>query len=259
MAGVEMTKTKVESKMLLDLGNSDAVWLFPKLIDDFVYNRPNIEDYLGQGFNGDIFGKRSRIHRLYIGDFIFEKPLTAMPDEYSIQHLRIVSDRKGSIGSDVLRRFTVLFDYPNQKIYLRKNKDFNDPFLFNKSGLDIQHDGVTWEEDLVKVETSKAIAAGDEKEVYKSSEAFKYNFVLKPQYSISGCRKDSPCFIAGLRKDDKIISIDKVKAGNLTLQKINNLLKEEDGTKITFDIERKNQKMSFEIKLIDPIPYQDAN
>ena len=40
---------------------------------------------------------------------------------------------------------------------------------------------------------------------------------------------------------------------------INNLLKEEDGTKITFDIERKNQKMSFEIKLIDPIPYQDAN
>jgi hypothetical protein len=259
MAGVEMTKTKVESKMLLDLGNSDAVWLFPKLIDDFVYNRPNIEDYLGQGFNGDIFGKRSRIHRLYIGDFIFEKPLTAMPDEYSIQHLRIVSDRKGSIGSDVLRRFTVLFDYPNQKIYLRKNKDFNDPFLFNKSGLDIQHDGVTWEEDLVKVETSKAIAAGDEKEVYKSSEAFKYNFVLKPQYSISGCRKDSPCFIAGLRKDDKIISIDKVKAGNLTLQKINDLLKGEDGTKINFEIERKNEKMTFQLKLKDPIPYQDAN
>ena len=72
MTGVEMTSTRVESKMLIDLGNSDAVWLFPKLIKDFVYNRPNIDDYLGQGFNGDIFGKRSRIHRLYVGDFAFE-------------------------------------------------------------------------------------------------------------------------------------------------------------------------------------------
>lgn len=128
LAGVEMTNNRVDSKMLIDLGNSDAVWLFPKLIKDFVYNRPNIDDYLGQGFNGDIFGKRSRIHRLYIGDFTFEKPLTAMPDEYSIQHLKLVPDRKGSIGSDILKRFTVIFNYPQKKIYLKKNRNFNDPF-----------------------------------------------------------------------------------------------------------------------------------
>ena len=259
IAGIEMTNQKVESKMLLDLGNSDAIWLFPKLIKDFVYNRPNIEDYLGQGFNGDIFGKRSRIHGLYIGNYAFDKPLSAMPDEFSIQNLKIVKDRKGSIGSEILRRFTVIFDYPNRKIYLRKNKHFEDLFLFNKSGLDIQHDGMTWEKDLVKVETAKSNNSIGEIVGFEAKESFRYNFTLKPQYSVSGCRKDSPCFIAGIRKDDKILSINRKKIGEYTLQKINELLRQEEGTKINFVIERNNKELPFQIKLTDPIPYQDAN
>lgn len=257
-AGVEMTNNRVDSKMLIDLGNSDAVWLFPKLIKDFVYNRPNIDDYLGQGFNGDIFGKRSRIHRLYIGDFTFEKPLTAMPDEYSIQHLKLVPDRKGSIGSDILKRFTVIFNYPQKKIYLKKNRNFNDPFLFNKSGLEIQHDGVTWERDLVKVETKKNTESSDEIRVYDAREGFQYNFILKPKYSVAGCRKDSPCYIAGIRKDDKILSINQRKVGDFTLQKINDLLKDEDGTTVHFEIERGGKVMHFSLVLQDPIPYRDT-
>ncbi len=259
MTGVEMTQKRVESKMLLDLGNSDAVWLFPNLIKDFVYNRPNIDDYLGQGFNGDIYGKRSRIHRLYIGDFAFEKPLAAMPDEYSIQNLRIVQDRKGSVGSDIFRRFTVIFNYPENRLYLKKNKHFNEPFIFNKSGLDLQHDGMIWEKDLVQVETTPARSDNEGVKAYEAEKSFKYNFVLKPQYSVVGCRKDSPCYVAGIRKDDKIITINKKKASEYTLEKINNLLREEDGTLVTFEMERDLQKMTFQIILIDPIPYKDGN
>lgn len=259
MTDVEMMREKVASKMLLDLGNSDAIWLFPKVIENFVYNRPNIDDYLGQGFNGDIFGKRSRIHGFYIGDFAFEKPLTAMPDEFSIQSLKIVPDRKGSVGSDILRRFTLIFDYQEKKIYLRKNKHFNDPFLFNKSGLDIQHDGMTWEQDLVRVETAKTEKAREGIVAYESEDKFKYNFVLKPQYSVAGCRKEAQCYIAGIRKDDKIISINNKKSGDWTLQKINDLMKQEDGTTVIFDMERNRQKMTFKLILKDPIPYQDEN
>ena len=259
MADVEMTNQKVSSKMLLDLGNSDAVWLFPKLIKDFVYNRPNIEDYLGQGFNGDIFGKRSRIHGLYLGDYSFIKPLAAMPDEYSIQSLRIVPDRKGSIGSDILRRFTIIFDYPENKIYLKRNKHFDDPFLFNKSGLDIQHDGMTWEKDIVKVETIRNDKNSDTNVNLELASTFKYNFVLKPQYSVAGCRKASPCAASGIMKGDQIISINKRKAGDLTLQKINDMLRQEDGTHLNFEIERNKEKMTLQIILVDPIPYQDAN
>jgi uncharacterized protein YqiB (DUF1249 family) len=45
-----------------------------------------------------------------------------MPDEFSIQHVNLVEDRKGSVGGEIMRRFTVVFDYPNQKLYLKKNK-----------------------------------------------------------------------------------------------------------------------------------------
>ena len=259
MAGVEMTSQKVDSKLLVDLGNSDAIWLFPKLIEDFVYNRPNIDDYLGQGFNGDIFGKRSRIHRLYIGDYVFEKPLTAMPDEYSIQNLKLVPNRKGSIGSEILRRFTVIFNYPGKTMYFRKNANFKDPFLFNKSGLDIQHDGMTWESNLVRVETKKNNPESEGIKVYDAKEGFQYSFVLKPKYSVAGCRPDSPCFVAGLRKNDKIISINRKKAGNYTLQSINNLLRSQDGTKVNFEVERNSQILNFQVILKDPIPYQDEN
>jgi hypothetical protein len=102
--GVEMTNEKKDSKLLIDLGNSDAIWLFPTLIKNFVYNRPNIDDFLGRGFNGDIYGKRSRIHNFYLGKYKFEKPLTAMPDEFSIQHVNLVENRKGSIGGEIMRR-----------------------------------------------------------------------------------------------------------------------------------------------------------
>lgn len=260
MTDVEMTNQKVPSKMLLDLGNSDAIWLFPKMIENFVYNRPNIEDYLGQGFNGDIYGKRSRIHRLFIGNFAFEKPLTAMPDEYSIQSLKIVPNRKGSVGSEILRRFTVIFNYPENKIYLKKNRHYSDPFLFNKTGLDVQHDGMIWEKDIVKLETVKDFTDRTENSVnYQIQETFKYNMILKPQFSVAGCRIDSQCDLAGIRKNDKIISINNKKASTLTLQKINNLLRLPDDTILTFEVERNSQKLIFKITLKDPIPYQDAN
>ncbi len=256
-ANVEMSHTKTDSKMLIDLGNSDAIWLFPSLIKDFNYNRPNIDDYLGRGFNGDIFGKRSRIHGLYLGKFEFIKPLSAMPDEYSIQHLKIVKDRKGSIGSDILRRFTILFDYPNQKIYLKKNKHYADPFLFNSSGLDVKHDGMSWEKDLVKVETQKKENQGIEVYNTQSSENFRYKFVLKPQYSVAGCRKDSPCEIAGLKKDDKIISINRKNASDYTLDKIYQLFKATDGTYIELKVERGTETLKIGFYLEDPIPYQE--
>lgn len=259
MAGIEQKHDKTDSKMLIDLGNSDALWLFPTLIENFSYNRPNIDDYLGQGFNGSIYGKRSRIHRLYLGDFMFEKPLTAMPDEYSIQNLKLVPGRKGSVGSEVLRRFTVVFDYPKESIYLKKNQNYRDPFTFNKSGLDIQHDGMTWESDVIKVETKKQNFSSDGTNVYNASENFKYNFVLKPQYSISGCRKDSPCDVAGLLKGDRILRINRKKLSEMTLQEINEILKENDGTKLLFTIDRKGVEKKLTLTLTDPIPYVDED
>lgn len=253
-ADIEMTREKKSSKLLIDLGNSDAIWLFPTLIKDFVYNRPNIDDYLGRGFNGDIYGKRSRIHNFYLGDFKFEKPLTAMPDEYSIQHVNLVKDRKGSVGAEIMRRFSVVFDYKGEKLYLRKNRNFDEPFHFNMSGLDFKQDGLEWQEDRVKIEPKKISEASTEISVVNN---FQYKFTLKPIFSVAGVRKDSPAFIAGLKKDDRIITINGSRTSDMTMEKIMELMKSDEGKNITMVIQRKNKEMTFSFVLEDPIPYQD--
>ncbi|CEJ69629.1 PDZ domain (Also known as DHR or GLGF) [Chryseobacterium oranimense G311] len=254
IADVEMTKEKKNSKLLIDLGNSDAIWLFPTLIKDFVYNRPNIDDYLGRGFNGDIYGKRSRIHNFYLGDFKFEMPLTAMPDEYSIQHVTLVKDRKGSVGGEIMRRFSVIFDYPGGKLYLKKNKNFDEPFHFNMSGLDFKQDGLEWQEDRVKIEPKKLSEANTEVSVINN---FQYKFILKPIFSIAGVRKDSPGFKAGLKKDDRVITINGNRTADMTMEKIMEMMKSEEGRTITMVIQRKNKEMTFNFVLEDPIPYQE--
>ncbi|SHM77033.1 Aspartyl protease [Chryseobacterium carnipullorum] len=253
-ADIEMTNDKKSSKLLIDLGNSDAIWLFPALIKDFVYNRPNIEDYLGRGFNGDIYGKRSRIHNFYLQDFKFEKPLTAMPDEYSIQHVNLVADRKGSLGGEIMRRFSVIFDYTGGKLYLKKNKNFDDPFHFNMSGLDFKQDGLEWQEDRVKIEPKKLSEAGTEISV---TNKFQYKFTLKPIFSVAGVRKDSPAFKAGVKKDDRVLTINGSKTADMTMEKIMDLMKSEEGKNITMVIQRKNKEMTFNFVLEDPIPYQE--
>ncbi|WP_250253024.1 PDZ domain-containing protein [Chryseobacterium sp. Marseille-Q3244] len=259
-AGVEMTREKKESKLLIDLGNSDAIWLFPTLIKDFVYNRPNIDDFLGRGFNGDIYGKRSRIHNFYLGDFKFEKPLTAMPDEFSIQHVSLVKDRKGSVGGEIMRRFSIIFDYANNKLYLKKNRNFDDPFHFNMSGLDFKQDGLEWQQDRVKIETQAMGGTvngtvGNKNEVYR--ESFQYNFILKPIFAIAGVRKDSPAYVAGLKKDDKVISINGDKTADMKLEKILEIMKSSEGRTITMVIQRQEEKLTFRFNLEDPIPYQE--
>lgn len=252
LGDVEMINEKKSSKLLIDLGNSDPIWLFPTLIKNFVYNRPNIDDFLGRGFNGDIFGKRSRIHNFYLGDFRFEKPLTAMPDEFSIQHVHLVENRKGSIGGEIMRRFTSVFDYPNQKLYLRKNKNFDDPFHFNMSGLDFKQDGMEWASDLVKVETKPSNGV----EAYNSN-SLQYKFVLKPIFSIAGVRKDSPADKAGLKKDDKLLTINGSNTADMTMEKILEMMKSSEGRTINMVVQRKAEKLALSFTLEDPIPYQE--
>jgi len=178
-----------------------------------------------------------------------------MPDEYSIQHLALVPDRKGSVGGEIMRRFTVAFDYENQKLYLKKNNSYEDPFHFNMSGLDFKQDGLQWEKDYLTVKTSNDKSASGNTEVYNS--ALQYKFVLKPLFSIAGVRKDSPADKAGLKKEDQLIIINGKKTADMSLQKILELMKSEEGKTISMTIDRKGKELKFSFKLEDPIPYQE--
>jgi hypothetical protein len=251
-ANVLIDEKNVKVKLLIDNGNSDSVWLFQDLSQDINVPSRNFEDFLGKGFSGDIEGKRARISKFTFDKYSFENPIVAFPDSSSIKSVRMVENRIGSIGGGVLKRFSVVFDYKDQKMYLKKNSDFDEPFTYNKSGIEIQHHGLQWVQETVKLETIP-ISRGDTFDASgeKVTNNFKYKFNLKPIYEIANVRKKSPAELSGLKVGDVIISINKSPVYTYSLQKINEMFRDEHDKWIVLEIERNNQVMKFKFQLLD--------
>lgn len=238
----------LQSMLLIDTGSSDAIWFFSQSNSKIIIPKLNFEDYLGRGFSGDVYGERGRIDEFSLGTFHFKKPLAAFPDSIATTDMGEIKDRIGSIGSEVLRRFTVVFDYENSMIYLKKNHHFEEPFNFNMSGLEIQHQGLQWIKE--NYEENPALSNNlFDADGNKITNNLKYKFELKPIYVITNVRKNSPAAVAGFQKEDVIQRINKRDAYTYTLQQINDLLKTEEGKAINFEIDRKGQLLHLSIVL----------
>lgn len=133
--------------MLIDIGNSDGLWLFENQIENLAPLQYVFSDELGKGFNGSINGKRGVISSTNLGKYKLEFPLIAIPDIESIQYLNLKNNRKGSLGNEILRRFTIILDYKNQLFYYKPNRNFKDAFHYNRSGLTIIHDQFEWKNE----------------------------------------------------------------------------------------------------------------
>ncbi|KIC02769.1 retropepsin-like aspartic protease [Flavobacterium sp. PL02] len=239
------------AKLLIDIGNSDAFWVFQN--SRIKIPKKNFEDYLGKGFSGDIEGRRARVSSFSIGDFTFKNPIIAFPDSSSIRNVRMVPDRIGSVGGEILKRFTLVFDYADKKIYLKKNRDFSHPFTYNKSGIIIQHNGLQWVQETVHLETVPMMGDSFDSKGEKMSNDFRYKFQLKPVFEIANIRKKSAAELSGLKSGDIIISINGNKAYKYSLQQVNALLKSEDDIWINLEVERESQIFKFRFKLTDEL------
>jgi hypothetical protein len=242
----------IPAKLLIDIGNSDAFWIFEN--NTIRLPDKNFPDFLGKGFSGDIEGHRAKIDKFSIDEFDFKKPIVSFPDSVSIRNVKMVPGRIGSVGGEVLKRFTVVLDYKEKKLYLKKNSKFNEPFTYNKSGITVQHNGLQWVQETVHLETVQVASTIDElQEKDKNNNNFKYKFALKPVYEIVNVRKNSAAEKCGLRKGDIIISINNTQPYRYSLQQINNLLKSEDDIWINLEIERNSVVLKFRFKLEDEL------
>ena len=251
MTKIILKEVELPAKLLIDIGNSDALWLFQNLSKAIQIPEKNFEDYLGQGFSGEVFGKRARIAQFSLNGFEFKNPIVAFPDTSSIKNVKMIPGRLGSVGGEILKRFTLVFDYPNKFLYLKKNNDFFTPFTYNKSGIEIQHHGLQWIQETVKLQTVPTDAGAIDPGAISITNDFRYKFELKPVYRILNLRGDSTAALSGLQKGDIIVSINKVKAYRYTLQEINSLLKPEEEKLITIEVERNSQILSFKFLLTD--------
>lgn len=237
------------SKLLMDIGNSDAVWIFTNNTSEIKVPSKNIADYLGRGFSGNVYGKRGRITSFNFGNKTFDKPLVTFPDSVSVRSVNFVADRVGSVGSEVLSRFTLVFDYKNNVIYSKPNAKIDEPFNFNMSGIEVEHTGLEWVKqtsDARSVQGIKIYTSDNDERIQSN---LKIHFDLKPIFKIATVRVDSDAAKVGLRVGDKILKINHQLAYGLSIQAINGLLKSEEGRTIEIEIERNGKPFKFKFTL----------
>ena len=241
--------TEVPVKLLVDTGSGDALWLFKDIEKGLGIPRKNFDEFLGKGLNGDIFGKRTKIKSIKIGNFTLEDVKAAFPDMASFGAIRNLGNRNGSVGGEILKRFDIVFNYPNNQITLRKNGNFHSPFHYNISGIDVQHNGVRYIAE--KIRESRAVSSNPN-DSFGNVQLMMEDFTrlsLVPEIVVSGIRAGSPAEEAGLREGDIILAINGKPIHRYKLQEVVNLLNEKEGKRIQVLIERFNQDLLFSFVL----------
>ncbi len=204
-------------KLLIDTGNSDTFWLNIK--DDILLPPKHIEDFLGLGINGNIYGYRARFTQLQFKNFLIKSPIIAFPKKNSSKKkISLIEDIDGSIGNGFLKRFYVVFDYPNKSLYLKKNALFSKPYHYNVSGITIKQLSFTF-----------------------------------PVFEIHSIRKESNAYKVGVRKGDIILKINNEKTHDKTLHEVFELFPKKENKKMTLLINRNGRYIEYTFRLHDII------
>ena len=245
--------TKHGVKLLLDSGNSDAIWLFEDAKNGISIRNKYFIDHIGEGLSGSIDGKRSKIQSFRLGTFVFHQPTVAFLDSTASSYARAYESRNGSIGARILNRFTVILDYPNQRVYLKKTRRFDKEFKYNRAGIELAYIGKT----LVRSKhyESKTIL-GNQHVNETNSVHFEidYQYDFKPLYAIYKIRPGSPADKAGLKINDIINRINGKPAYEYNkLQKLINLFYGDDGSTIRLTVERNSALFYYEFQLKKPL------
>jgi hypothetical protein len=230
-------------KMLMDTGSSDAIWLFES--DEIEIPEKNYEDFLGKGLSGNIFGKRTMVNKIKIGNYILKDAKVAFPNLESFNDFKNLGDRNGSIGGELLKRFNIVFDYPKNKITIRKNGNFDKPFHYNMSGIELQHDGLRYVAESIA--DARGVVKNNEKSFGDVQILFenKTRLSLVPEIVVSGIRAGSPAETAGLQEGDVILAVNGKSVHSFKLQEIMHLLNEIEGKRIKVLIERYHSDLLF--------------
>ena len=229
-----------EALLLIDSGSSDALWLFDEEMVVTEEPKNYFEDFLGLGLSGNIYGKRSRIEELSIGEWDLEDVNTAIPDEAALGGFRMLVGRKGSLGGNVLKRFHVVMNYQAKQMILKKNSQFNEPFYYNMSGLTLEHGNVDLVESNKKVINNPL--SYSESDVNKFAfgiiRTSEFSFRLAPAVVVAEVREGSPADLAGIYKGDEIKMINGKNAHEYELYELIDLFSSKVGRRINMEIER---------------------
>ena len=217
---IQTNGTEMTAKFLIDTGASHSLMLDPKSDTRIVVPANNVSSLIGRGLGGIITGRVGRLQKFSLGSFAIERPIANFPDPNSyIDSLKLGNvPRNGSIGGEILTRFTVIFDFPNEKIYLKKNHSFKTKFYFNLSGLTVK-------------------AKGSHLNTFEVNEV----------------RSNSVSDKAGVKPGDLIMSVNGNLSRDLNLNQLIGFFNQRPGKKIHVEVIRNGERKKMEFVLTDQI------
>jgi hypothetical protein len=212
--------TQFTAKLLMDTGASHGLMLDPSTDTRIIVPTKRVSSVIGRGLGGAITGKVGRVKALSLGRFKLEEAIANFPDPNSyFDSLKLGrTERNGSIGGEVLSRFTVVFNFSREEIYLKKNRDFKKEFHYNLSGLTVK-------------------AKGSKLNVFEVTEV----------------RKQSVGDKAGITEGDIIKSINGINTSQINLNVINAFFNMRTGKKLTLILDRKGERLKTDFRLEDQI------
>jgi hypothetical protein len=189
------------AKLVIDLGAGHPVSL-ENMIKKHGLPQNFITANLGVGLAGPITGFLSRIDEVDLGKYKIKSVITSFPNDYDSTTMKYMAvARDGNLGIGLLKRFTVIFDYPDNVLYLKPNQYFREPFEYNMSGIEYY-------------------AAGDD---------FKHIIV-------SRVAAGSPADEVGMEKDDEITAINFKPVREMSLEEIDGIFKSKDNRNLLLEV-----------------------
>jgi len=194
-----------EGEFLVDSGFPGSVTLYHGFIEKnqlLTKFKPKFEAITGWGIGGPVRAGITRAEIFKVGEeTIHDLVVTLSLIKKGTQANSYLA---GTIGSELLRRFTVTFDYGRREMYLERNANLEEREVFDRSGMYLNK-GRAWF-DVVEVV------------------------------------KGGPADQAGIRTGDKIVSMDGKRASAWTMPNVRSRLRGPVETRINLILERDNSR-----------------
>jgi hypothetical protein len=206
-------------KLLLDTGAALPLLINIDSDPGLVLPEQVIPSNLGAGLGGFLRGYKGKVSGLTLPPYHFSSVVTNYQEiQLGIIDSTNLDQRNGILGNEILRRFTVVLDYVREEVYLEPNKNYDDEFKVDRSGMLIIATGPGLRDFLI--------------------------------YSVL---PDSPAEEAGLRPGDEIRRINWVPVSFLTLSSIINRLQKPPGKRIRLVVKRDSERVKVSFLLRDLI------
>lgn len=217
IAMVSNDNKETPMRLVIDTGAGHALLLSTRENDPIQLPDKVMRANLGRGLNGEINGHIGRVDKIRMGTLEMKDILASFPDSlsFSMKFPPSTQGRQGSIGCELLRRFTVTLNYRDGYMILKPIKNrIKESFEHDMSGMDVR-------------------ARGD-------------NF---NQYFINKVIENSPAYDSGLREGDEIIFVNNQNVKDMAISEIYKILSRKEGKDVELFIRRKGELKFASFKL----------